>query len=68
MKFSPALLLAALFFSVFPAPGRVAALEVGDRAPGFELPSTRGDTIKLADFAGKKDVVILFYPMDFTPT
>jgi len=45
-----------------------AAVEVGEKAPVFELPSTQGGTIRLADFAGKKEVVLLFYPMDFTPT
>ena len=68
MKVLITLFLAALVVSVFPAPGRVSALEVGDKAPDFELPSTEGGQIKLADFAGKKDVVLLFYPMDFTPT
>jgi peroxiredoxin len=49
-------------------PAYAAAVEVGDKAPAFELASTQGGTIRLADFAGKKEVVILFYPMDFTPT
>lgn len=49
-------------------PGYAAAVEVGEKAPSFELPSTQGGTIRLADFSGKKEVVLLFYPMDFTPT
>jgi len=49
-------------------PVYAAAAEVGQKAPEFELASTKGGTIKLADFAGKKEVVLLFYPMDFTPT
>jgi peroxiredoxin len=49
-------------------PPYVAAVEVGEKAPAFELPSTQGDTVRLSDFAGKKEVVLLFYPMDFTPT
>lgn len=49
-------------------PSLAAAVEVGEKAPAFELPSTQGGTIRLADFAGKKEVVLLFYPMDFTPT
>lgn len=40
--------------------------EIGDRAPGFEAPSTRG-TILLADYLGKKNVVLAFYFADFTP-
>jgi peroxiredoxin len=49
-------------------PAYAAAVEVGDQAPAFELASTRGGTIRLADFTGQKEVVLLFYPMDFTPT
>lgn len=49
-------------------PVYAAAVDVGQKAPEFELASTQGGTIKLADFAGKKEVVLLFYPMDFTPT
>ena len=44
----------------------VHALEVGDRAPLFEAPSTQG-TIRLADYQGKKHVVLAFYFADFTP-
>jgi peroxiredoxin len=52
---------------IFP-PSLAAAVEVGEKAPAFELPSTQGGTIRLADFTGKKEVVLLFYPMVFTPT
>lgn len=41
------------------------ALGVGDRAPGFSLPSTGGTTVSLADFAGRP-VVLVFYPGDDT--
>ncbi len=41
-------------------------LKVGDRAPEFTLPSSRGGTISLKDFRGKK-VVLYFYPRDNTP-
>jgi peroxiredoxin len=50
-------------------PGRATALEVGDKAPDFELPSTQGSgKFKLSDFAGKKNVIVQFYVLDFTPT
>ena len=49
-------------------PGLVAALEVGDKAPDFELPSTQSGKFKLSDQAGKKNVIIQFYVLDFTPT
>jgi hypothetical protein len=43
-----------------------AAVNVGDKAPNFELPSSTGKPIKLADFAGKKSVVLFFYIGAFT--
>lgn len=44
------------------------AVEVGDKAPDFELPSTQGGKLKLSSFQGVKTVVIEFYVLDFTPT
>ena len=43
-----------------------SALEVGAKAPNFALPATTGKEIKLADFAGKKPVVLFFYIGAFT--
>jgi len=43
------------------------ALEVGKKAPLFEAVSTSGD-IRLADYIGKKHVVLAFYYADFTST
>jgi peroxiredoxin len=48
--------------------GTAAAVEVGEKAPDFNLPSTKGGNFKLSDLAGKKNVVIQFYVIDFTPT
>ena len=45
-----------------------AAVEVGDKAPDFELISTKGGTFKLSDMAGKKAVLVQFYLLDFAPT
>jgi peroxiredoxin Q/BCP len=42
-------------------------LAVGDRAPDFSLPDAEGKTVSLADFRGKKAVVLYFYPKDDTP-
>lgn len=42
-----------------------AALKEGDMAPDFGLPSSKGGTVKLSDFRGKK-VVLYFYPADDT--
>ena len=44
------------------------AVEVGDKAPDFTLPSSQGDPISLSQFLGKKNVVLEFYVLDFTPT
>jgi peroxiredoxin Q/BCP len=38
----------------------------GDAAPAFSLPATDGRTISLADFKGKKTVVLAFFPKAFT--
>ena len=39
----------------------------GMHAPGFSLPNESGDVVSLQDFAGKKYVVLYFYPKDSTP-
>ena len=41
-------------------------LKVGDAAPDFELMDENKNVVKLRDLRGKK-VVLLFYPMDFSP-
>lgn len=58
-------MLAVLFMlaSVPSAP----ALEVGQKAPDFELESTKGGKLKLSDLKGK-NVLINFYRNDFDPT
>jgi peroxiredoxin len=42
------------------------AIQVGDKAPDFELKDNHGKTVKLSDFRGEKNVVLLFYPFAFT--
>jgi peroxiredoxin Q/BCP len=44
----------------------VAAPEVGDKAPDFKLQASDGKEYSLADFAGKKAVVIAWFPKAFT--
>jgi peroxiredoxin len=44
------------------------AVEVGEPAPNFTLPSTFGSDISLSDFRGKKWVLLEFYGADFAPT
>jgi peroxiredoxin len=43
------------------------ALGVGDKAPEFELNSSKGGKLKLSDLRGK-NVLINFYRNDFDPT
>jgi peroxiredoxin len=45
-----------------------SALDVGDKAPDFKLPSTNGVDIALSDFRGKKWVFLEFYAAAFVPT
>jgi peroxiredoxin len=42
-------------------------LSVGDRAPDFTLKSIGLKEVSLRDFRGTKNVVLLFYPLDWTP-
>jgi peroxiredoxin Q/BCP len=48
-----------------PAP-RHPALAEGAKAPAFRLPRDGGDTVSLADYAGRK-LVLFFYPRADTP-
>ncbi len=43
------------------------ALRVGQKAPEFDVVASSGKRLKLSDFIGKKNVVLYFYPGDFTP-
>jgi peroxiredoxin len=41
--------------------------KVGEEAPDFTLKSHLDTEVKLSDFRGKKNVVMAFYPLAFTP-
>lgn len=59
-----------VFFSVIlfvAVPRLVLALQVGEKAPDFELDSTKGGKLKLSSLKGK-NVLINFYVLDFSPT
>ncbi|GFK93478.1 Putative peroxiredoxin [Fundidesulfovibrio magnetotacticus] len=45
----------------------VLAVKVGDKAPDFDLPATDGSRARLADYLGKKNLVISFVPAAWTP-
>ncbi len=59
--------MAVAFALVFAAVGLARAIGVGDKAPDFELESTKGGKLKLSSLRGK-NVLINFYVLDFSPT
>jgi peroxiredoxin Q/BCP len=44
-----------------------STLAIGSAAPDFSMPADTGETVSLAQFKGKKNVVLYFYPKDDTP-
>lgn len=61
------LVLGLLLFGLLGTAGVSSALDVGDKAPDFTLPSTTGEKISLSQFLGKKLVLIEFYGADYSP-
>jgi peroxiredoxin (alkyl hydroperoxide reductase subunit C) len=43
------------------------AIEVGSPAPDFELPASGGETIRLSGYRGTSNVLLVFYPLDWSP-
>jgi peroxiredoxin Q/BCP len=43
-----------------------ALLKDGDKAPDFTLKDQNGKTVTLSQYAGKSNVILYFYPKDFT--
>ena len=43
-------------------------LNIGDTAPSFELSDQFSRSVSLDQFRGRRHVMLLFYPLDFTPT
>ncbi len=63
-----------LFAMAIPVPGRAQQpavakthLKVGDVAPDFTLPDQNRKPVNLSDFRGKKNVILAFYVMAFSP-
>ena len=46
----------------------ISMLEVNSVAPDFTLADHLGRQVSLSSFKGKQHVLLLFYPLDFTPT
>lgn len=47
--------------------GSRTAVQVGDPAPDIKFPATAGEPSSLADYRGKSDVILFFYPKDNSP-
>ena len=45
----------------------MTTLKVGDLAPDFSLPATTQDSITLSQYRGHQNVVLAFYPFDWSP-
>jgi len=43
------------------------AIQTGDRAPEFELEVAPREQLRLSDFAGRSNVLLVFHPFAFTP-
>jgi mycoredoxin-dependent peroxiredoxin len=41
-------------------------VEIGDLAPDFELKDQHGTPVRLSEFRGRKNVVLVFYPLAFS--
>lgn len=68
MKTIFSLLLSACFLAFVTAAGaEETKLKVGDTAPAVTGKTETGADWKLADYAGKKNVLLYFYPKDNTP-
>lgn len=59
---------ALLGAAIFAGTAQAQTLKVGDKAPAFSVISTSGKPVALADYAGKKNVVLFFYIAAFTDT
>jgi peroxiredoxin (alkyl hydroperoxide reductase subunit C) len=46
---------------------RMITLKAGDLAPDFTLPATNDETITLSQYRGQQNVVLAFYPFDWSP-
>ncbi len=42
------------------------SIKVNDKAPDFKLQNTNRDFVQLSDYIGKKNVLLLFYPLAFS--
>jgi AhpC/TSA family protein len=57
---------ALLSMALWMMPMLAGTVEVGDKAPEFFMHSTVGETVRLADYQGKKTVLLFFFVAAFT--
>jgi peroxiredoxin len=62
------MLAGMLLVGMLSVAGVALAIEIGEQAPDFTLPSTTGETISLSQFRGQKLVLLEFYVNDFGGT
>src|SRR5579862_6754364 len=48
-------------------PGGFMPIAVGQAAPEFTLKDQNQKDVKLSDLVGKRNIVLIFYPLDFSP-
>ena len=61
-------LLGMFLLSMLGVTSMAAAVEIGEKAPDFTLPSTTGEKISLSQFQGKQHILLEFYVADFGGT
>lgn len=67
-------IVSLIFAAGCTAPGKAGeaalrnkALEIGAEAPDFWLKNQDQQRVSLSDFRGRKNVIIVFFPLAFTP-
>ena len=66
MKLATNGLLSSAVVALLALASPALSLDIGDKAPDFELTSTQGGKLKLSSLKGK-NVLINFYTLDFSP-
>ncbi len=61
------IVIPALLFQNMQSKAAESRLKPGDHAPDFALPDQNGRTVRLADYRGKKNLVLAFYIKASTP-
>jgi hypothetical protein len=61
-------LVVVLSLGLWMVPMSTPTAEVGEKAPDFVMHSTVGESVHLADYQGKKNVLMFFFVAAFTDT